>query len=124
MSTVLIPVSPAELIDKITILEIKSERITDEAKLSAVRSELSLLNAEYVKLQATAEIEKLKQELKVANEAIWDGEEAVRKDWGDDAKFLSASRTSHAGNDRRFHIKRQINELLSSGITEVKSHQA
>lgn len=123
MSTVSIPVSPAELIDKITILEIKNERIADEAKLSAVRNELTLLNAEYAKLKSTAEIEKLKSELKKANEDIWDGEEAVRKDWDDDAKFLAASRTSHSGNDRRFHIKRQINELLSSGITEVKSHQ-
>lgn len=123
MTTILIPVSPAELLDKISILEIKEARIQDDAKLSAVKNELALLRAESAKLPQSAELSALYMELKEANEAVWDSEEMIRAEWGSDEKFLEASRVSHAGNDERFKIKRKINDLLGSGISEVKSHQ-
>lgn len=124
MTTILIPVSPAELLDKISILEIKEARIQDEVKLSAVKNELALLRAESAKLSQSPELSALYMELKEANEAVWDSEEMIRAEWGSDEKFLAASRVSHAGNDERFKIKRKINDLLGSGISEVKSHQA
>jgi len=123
MNTILIPVSPAELLDKISILEIKSERITEASKLDSVKAELALLQAELQKLPQSEELSKLYTELKEANEEVWEGEEVTRKEWGNDARFLEASRQSHAGNDKRFQIKKKINELLDSGISEVKSHQ-
>ena len=124
MNTISIPVSPAELLDKISILEIKEARITDEAKLSAVKNELALLRAELQKLPHQDKLADFLPELKSANEAVWESEEVIRAEWNDDAKVLAASRVSHEGNDKRFQIKKKINELLDSSITEVKSHQA
>lgn len=124
MTTILIPVSPAELLDKISILEIKEARIEDVEKLSAVKNELALLRSESAKLPQSAELSELYAELRQANEDVWDSEEMIRTEWGNDEKFLAASRVSHAGNDERFKIKKKINELLGSGISEVKSHQA
>lgn len=124
MTTIHISVSPGELLDKVSILEIKEARITDADKLSAVKSELALLRLESAKLPQSVELSALYMELKEANEDVWDSEETIRAEWGSDEKFLVASRLSHAGNDKRFQIKRKINELLGSGINEVKSHQA
>jgi hypothetical protein len=124
MTTILIPVSPGELLDKISILEIKEARIQDEVKRSAVKNELALLRVESAKLPQSVELSALYAELREANEEVWDGEEVIRAEWGSDEKFLAASRVSHAGNDKRFQIKKKINDLLGSDVNEVKSHQA
>jgi hypothetical protein len=120
---ILIPVSPAELVDKIVILEIKEERIKDPLKLANVTHELELLRAELAKLSTSTELHALKADLKKANEIVWDSEEAVRGHWDDDRETLKQARISHAGNDKRFRLKRRINELLDSPLTEEKSHQ-
>lgn len=123
MNIIHIPVSPAELLDKITILEIKQECISDPAKLQNVEKELMLLQEELKKLPQSSELEKLKGGLKKANKIIWDSEELVRERWEDDAECLKQARISHAGNDERFRAKRAINELVGSTIIEEKSHQ-
>jgi hypothetical protein len=111
MTTILIPVSPAELIDKITILELKKDRIADPTKLTNIEHELVLLRAELVKLPASSGLHDLMEALRTVNEAIWDAEEALR------------AGSPHQKNDERFRVKRAINELLGSAITEEKSHQ-
>lgn len=123
MTTILIPVSPAELIDKIVILEIKEERIKDSLKLANVERELELLRVELAKLSISAELEALKEKLKRENEIVWESEEAVRAHGDNDAEVLKQARISHRGNDERFRLKRRINDLLGSSITEEKSHQ-
>jgi hypothetical protein len=123
MNTILIPASPAELLDKISILQIKKERISDAEKLAHVEHELVLLMAEYSKLPQSPELALHLEEIKKANEIVWDSEEEIRHVWVDDAQVLAASRISHEGNDKRFQIKKKINDLLGSGINEVKSHQ-
>jgi hypothetical protein len=102
----------------------KEARIQDEVKRSAVKNELALLRVESAKLPQSVELSALYAELREANEEVWDGEEVIRAEWGSDEKFLAASRVSHAGNDKRFQIKKKINDLLGSDVNEVKSHQA
>lgn len=109
---ILIPVSPAELIDKLVILEIKEGRIKDPLKLANIKHELTLLRAELTKLPTSSKLRDLMEELRTVNEAIWDAEEALRV------------HTPHQKNDERFRVKRAINTLLDSAITEEKSHQA
>ncbi len=123
MTHILIPVSAGELADKITILEIKAERITDAGKLASVQTELALLRTEFAKLSQSAEVSSLMQSLKSANEKIWDAEEALRAGGVGDEVFLNQSKISHSGNDERFRLKSEINKLLGSEIVEVKSHQ-
>lgn len=122
-TVIFVPISPGELIDKITILEIKEERIHDEAKLMNIRKELAMLRVELDKLPHSAELDTLHKELFDANALIWDAEEVLRPHWDEDALFLEYSRKAHAGNDERFRIKRKINEHLGSAINEEKSHQ-
>ena len=117
------PCSPAEVIDKITVLEIKLKVIKDEGKLKNVRDEHALLMGALTEvITLTEEILVLKDQLALANQSIWDSEDAVRADWQDDAKCLAAARNSHYMNDERARIKREINKLLGSSITEEKSH--
>lgn len=123
MTTILVPISPGELVDKIVILEIKEGRIKDSPKLANIHHELELLRVEFAKLPVSTELSVLKERLKQANETVWDSEESVREHRGDDAETLRQARISHAGNDERYHLKRRINELLGSNITEEKSHQ-
>ena len=123
MTSILIPVSAGELVDKITILEIKEARITDAGKVASVKAELALLMVEFIKLPQSEELSRLRGALKSANEKIWDVEESVRQSGIGDAKFLEWSKISHTGNDERFRLKSEINKLLGSEIVEVKSHQ-
>lgn len=122
-SDIQIPVSPGELIDKITVLEIKRDRLTDESKRGHVLHELALLQKVLESLPHPEGIDELHQRLRAANETIWESEDAIRQYWEDEARFLEQSRISHATNDERFRIKREINELFGSTIIEVKSHQ-
>ncbi len=120
---ILTPVSPGELIDKITILEIKMGEITDAEKLMNVERELMLLTDVLHKEIPTSEnLILLHNELRVINKKIWDTENDVREFWNDDAKFIIATRGSHYENDARARVKKEINDLLGSSIIEEKSH--
>jgi hypothetical protein len=123
---VLIETSPGELIDKITILEIKSERIGDPAKLRNVRAELETLRAARARAVATSEeLATLTAELRAVNEALWNVEDALRKCEGAGefgAGFVELARSVYKNNDRRAGLKRAINERLGSGIIEEKSY--
>ncbi len=119
------PVSVGELIDKITILEIKSERIDDPDKIANVRRELDLLTACCARPAPTAEVAALKSELKRVNELLWEIEDLIRtceraQDFGPD--FVMLARSVYKTNDRRCAIKRRINGLSNSSIVEEKSY--
>ena len=125
---ILVEVAPGELIDKITILEIKSERIADAGKLKNVRVELDVLAAARdAAMAASAELAELTAQLKQVNEALWEIEDAIRdcergQDFG--PKFIKLARSVYHSNDRRAALKRQINELLGSKLIEEKSYAA
>jgi hypothetical protein len=116
------------LIDKITILEIKSERIADAAKLRHVRDELAALRAAGEQAWAMSEpLRALTAELRAVNEALWEIEDAIRlcerdQDFG--PRFIALARSVYHQNDQRAVLKRQINELLGSELAEEKSYQA
>lgn len=126
--SVMVEIAPGELLDKIAILEIKSERIADPAKLANIRRELALLTeARHAALEESEALTALAAELKAVNEALWDIEDAIRDcermaDFG--ARFVELARSVYRRNDRRSAIKRRINELLGAGIVEEKSYQA
>lgn len=124
--TVTIDVSPGELIDKITILQIKAERLSDPDKLRLVRYELELLEAR--RRQAVPETEEMARataSLREVNAALWDIEDEIRdceraQDFGD--RFVALARAVYRTNDRRAALKREINERLGSSINEVKAY--
>ena len=125
---ILVEIAPGELIDKITILEIKSERIADADKLKNVRVELDVLAAARdAAIAASAELAELTAQLKQVNEALWEIEDAIRdcergQEFG--PKFIELARSVYHTNDRRSALKRQINELLGSKLIEEKSYAA
>lgn len=122
------PVAVGELIDKITILEIKSEQITDPAKLVNIRKELDLLRSvRQSAVPQTTELTDLTNALKQVNQRIWDIEDAIRdlerdKSFGEE--FIAVARSVYRTNDERAKIKRQINEAVGSELTEEKSYAA
>ncbi len=118
-----IPVSPGELVDKITVLEIKAQEFSEEAKLGHVMHELGLLNTLLeTEIENTDKFKELQEQLREINKSIWDSENDVREHWDDDKRFLDAARNSHHKNDERARVKREINELLGSKIIEEKAH--
>ena len=121
-----IEVSWGELVDKITILEIKEQRITAPAPAANVRKELaSLMRAFGALTPVPAEIDALKRELKAINEALWDIENRTRAKEAAklfDDEFIALTRSVYQNNDKRAVIKRQINELLNSGLVEEKQY--
>jgi hypothetical protein len=120
---ILTPISPGELIDKITILEIKLEEISDPDKLKNVRNEHALLVKAYEEhIPPSVELAGLKEQLLQANKKIWESENDVRTFWNDEKKFNGGAKQSHFYNDERAKIKRKINEFLGSTIIEEKSH--
>ncbi len=125
--SILVPISPGELIDKITILEIKSERIVDAAKLQHVRTELAALRtAGQQTLEPTERLRGLTVELRAVNEALWEIEDAIRlcereEDFG--PRFIELARSVYHQNDKRAALKRQINELLGSELVEEKAYR-
>ncbi|MDE2055192.1 MAG: hypothetical protein KGI62_10980 [Xanthomonadaceae bacterium] len=127
MSLISAPVSYGELIDKITILEIKSERMTDAAKLANVRDELQLLNALWKGDPASRTgISAERAELKLINEALWEIEDEIRvkeRDRAFDARFIELARAVYHTNDQRAAVKRAINLKLGSRLVEEKSYQ-
>jgi hypothetical protein len=127
MSAILTPTSPGDLIDKITILQIKRERFTDAAKLANVQHELDILTQTCDRsLPPSADLTKLSAELKKANEQLWDVEDAIRLcdragDFG--PRFVELARAVYKHNDIRCALKRQINELLGSELIEEKGYR-
>lgn len=128
LSRVSIDVAPGELLDKITILEIKCERISDATKLQNVRRELAMLNE--VRDQAvpsSSYLDGLVLDLKAVNLAIWQVEDKLRdcekrQEFG--RRFVELARSVYRNNDRRAAIKRKLNEYLGSAILEEKGYTA
>src|SRR5207247_1759264 len=126
VNLILISVAPAELIDKITILELKTERMADAAKLANVTRELAILRKEEERNIPTDHVViALARRLKEVNGEIWDLEERIRAcesegDFGE--RFVEASRQIHRSNGRRAAVKREINLHLGSVILEEKSY--
>lgn len=127
MSTISIPISHGELIDKITILEIKAGRIGDAAKRANVRTELDLLNATWSADAASrTDIAAERARLRAVNEALWEIEDRIRikeKAQAFDAEFIELARSVYVTNDERAAIKRAINDKLGSTLVEEKSYQ-
>jgi hypothetical protein len=126
MSEIKVPISPGELLDKITILRIKSQRMTDPKKLANVRGELEALEATWMstplaKIDTQAEVQKLR----AVNERLWVIEDDIRdKERAQefDAEFIRLARAVYFENDERAAIKRRINAALGSSIVEEKSY--
>jgi hypothetical protein len=121
-------ISPGELVDKITILEIKQARIADAAKLANVRYALEkLLATQAAALPAKPALVKLTAELKQANETLWEIEDAIRdceRDGDFGPRFIELARSVYRTNDRRAATKKAIDQLYGSAMTEEKSYQA
>jgi hypothetical protein len=127
MSLIQVPVSYGELIDKITILEIKSKQISDAAKLANVRTELDLLNTTWSAHPASkTDISDERARLLAVNEALWDIEDRIRlkeKAQAFDQEFIELARAVYFRNDERAAVKREINLKLGSQLVEEKSYQ-
>lgn len=123
-----VPISWGELIDKITILEIKAARLKNPAALANVNTELKLLTAKAgAALHSATEVPTYKDRLTKINEALWDIEDKIREKEARaefDAEFIALARSVYQRNDERAAIKRQINTLLSSDLIEEKSYSA
>ena len=127
MDAILTPVSIGELIDKITILEIKAERITDAAKVANVRTELDgLLPLWQQQLSAQPGLDQLKSQLKVINERMWDIQDRLRdkeaaQTFDDD--FIQLARGVYGTNGERVKVKNEINRIAGSHLVEEKQYQ-
>ncbi len=123
-----VEVSPGELIDKITILEIKLDRIDDAEKRTNIKVEWeSLTAARDSAIPSSDDLQRLSRDLKEVNERLWEIEDDIRqcerkKDFGD--TFIKLARSVYINNDDRARLKRQINELLGSRLVEEKSYAA
>ena len=120
------PVSWGELADKITILEIKAERIEDMAKRANVQRELDLLREKMALAPDRSGLTALVDGLRAVNLELWVIEDDIRdceraKDFG--ARFIALARAVYQTNDRRAALKKDINLLLGSGIVEEKSYK-
>lgn len=127
MNEIKVPISPGELLDKITILRIKSQRIADPAKLSNVRLELrSLEETWHASAYARSNIEADIGALLAVNERLWAIEDDIRdkeRAQAFDAEFIRLARAVYFENDERAAIKRRINTALGSSIVEEKSYR-
>lgn len=127
-----VPVSFGELLDKIAILQIKSERMTDPAKLANVRAELAALETTWANAGVSAQhgserqVEALRAALKAVNERLWVIEDDIRvqeKRQAFDAEFIRLARSVYFENDERARLKRDLNLALGSALVEEKSYQ-
>ncbi len=127
MSEIKVPISPGELLDKITILRIKSQRMTDPAKLSNVRLELSELENTWAgSAYAGTDIEAEVSALFAVNERLWVIEDDIRdkeRAQAFDAEFVRLARAVYFENDERAAIKKRINTRLGSSLVEEKSYR-
>jgi hypothetical protein len=120
-----VEVSAGELLDKLTILHIKAERITDPGKLRNVKREIETLTKVIANIELSPALMELQQKLKEANEELWEIEDAIReheqrRDFG--ITFVELARSVYLTNDRRAQLKREINTLLQSRLVEEKSY--
>tara|TARA_B100001250_G_C19682530_1_gene736499 strand:- start:152 stop:547 length:396 start_codon:yes stop_codon:yes gene_type:complete len=126
LDTIYAEISAGELVDKITILQIKKEKITNNEKLIEINKELDSLNNTFNKsIKERNKIKSLISDLKNINLKLWDIENLKRlseknKDFGE--KFIELSRNVYKYNDERAKIKFEINKSLGSNIKEIKSH--
>jgi hypothetical protein len=127
MNEILIPISPGELLDKITILQIKSERIADAAKVANVKTELGMLEKVWNEaVDDDEQIRTLSSELKSINEALWEIEDDIRDEERNrrfDERFIELARAVYVTNDERANAKKKVNLHLNSSIVEEKSYQ-
>jgi len=127
MDIIQVPVSPGEVLDKITILEIKSERMSDPDKVANVRRELELLLKTWQQsVEQDETIHRIHAELKAINEALWEIEDDIRdkeraKEF--DQHFIELARRVYVTNDQRANAKKALNSYLGSEIVEEKSYQ-
>jgi hypothetical protein len=127
MNEIKVPISPGELLDKITILRIKSQRMSDPAKVSNVRLELRALEetwstSDYAEFDVDADVSALLS----VNERLWVIEDDIRdkeRAQAFDADFIRLARAVYFENDERAAIKRRINTKLGSAIVEEKSYR-
>jgi DNA polymerase III alpha subunit (gram-positive type) len=121
-----IPVSVGELIDKITILKIKVYKIKDALKLSNVTKELSALQSKLSILNITDEMLDIQRELQEVNESLWGIEDDLRimeKNEIFDMEFINKARSVYKLNDKRFLLKKKLNIISDSKISEEKSYE-
>ncbi len=124
---IMVPTSFGDFIDKITILEIKADRIIDQQKVVNVHAELALLRRIFAGFEnMPARVGELKNELRGVNETLWEIEDRIRdcerrKDFG--GCFIELARSVYITNDRRAAVKRQLNQVVGSAILEEKSYQ-
>ena len=127
LKSILVEISPGEMIDKITILLIKSERIKDGMQLANVRHELDILSAKMDKdIPRSRDLDVLISELKSVNEALWSIEDDIRdceREKKYSQPFIDLARSVYTTNDKRANLKRDINLLLGSKIMEEKSYK-
>ena len=122
-----VPISYGELFDKISILEIKAERLTDMAKLENVNDELRLLKevVHRMVMDDALQVDAIFRKLKGVNQMIWEVEDKIRdfeRRKAFDSEFIEAARSIYRLNDQRASIKRELNVMTSSQIVEEKSY--
>jgi uncharacterized protein YukE len=127
MNAILVPLSPGELLDKITILRIKVARIQEAAKLANVKVELALLEQTWQGSGAAAHDLALEERaLQNVNERLWDIEDRIRDKEARqtfDRDFIELARAVYVSNDERAAIKKRINQQLGSRLVEEKSYK-
>ena len=127
MDIIHVPVSPGEVLDKITILEIKSERISDADKLINVKRELELLQAAWQKfVKQDDDVLRIHAKLKSINEDLWEIEDDIRdkeRAREFDQRFIDLARSVYVTNDLRADAKKELNLYLGSEMVEEKSYQ-
>lgn len=125
MTVMLLPTSIGDAVDKLTILEIKSERITDKTKRENVQKELALVSGELASLEGELNCKGLRASLKAVNAQLWDVEDTIREherrqDFGEE--FVRLARSVYRLNDQRAQLKREINLVCGSAIVEEKEY--
>jgi len=127
MDIIQVPVSPGEVLDKITILEIKSERMDDPEKVANVKRELELLQATWQQSVSDDEtVRRIHAEMKAINEELWEIEDDIRdkeRAREFDQVFIDLARSVYVTNDKRANAKKDLNIYLGSEIVEEKSYQ-
>lgn len=121
-----IEVSIGELVDKITILEIKREKIKDQEKLTNINNELSFLTEKLNSLSLSENIFDIKNDLKQVNTMLWEVEDRLRefeRDKNFSKEFIEDARSVYKLNDQRFSFKKKINVITNSQIVEEKSYK-
>ena len=121
----LIDMAPGEVVDRLTILELKLERIADPARLGPVRFEHKQLSQALAAAAPISGMETLRSALKAVNAALWQVEDDIRacdraRDFG--PRFVELARSVYRHNDQRCRLKQQINQAAGSALTDVKSY--